>query len=74
MNSSKSKDAQTRASRTLIQGLVLTVLVAAVDAAIETLPTGGGVDWASVGNHAGYAALLAAGMALASYLHRMLDE
>jgi hypothetical protein len=75
MNNSKIKDAQTRATRTAIQGLVITVLVAALDAANGTLPSNAeGLNWSSVGTHAGYAALVAAGMALASFLHRLTDK
>jgi hypothetical protein len=70
-------DALNRAWRTVLQGLAVTVLGAAGDAAIQAVHAGlqqaaGGqsVDWTQVRTTALYAAGTAALMAIAAYIHR----
>lgn len=58
-------DALNRFWRTVLQGLVLTAVVAAGDYAYNAF-TGGETDWRIVARGAGFAA----GMAVLSYAHR----
>lgn len=59
------KDALNRAWRTVLQGIVLVALVAAGDVALAALRDGR-TDFRNIG----VAAITAAGMAAASYVHR----
>ncbi len=70
-------DALNRAWRTVLQGIVVTILGAAGDAAIQAVraafvdaAAGRSVDWTEVRTTAVYAAGTAALMALAAYVHR----
>jgi len=70
-------DASNRAYRTLLQGVAVTVVLPALDAALQTVvqavTTGGaGFNWGQVAALAGTSALTAASMAVASYVHRMV--
>lgn len=70
-------DALNRAWRTVIQGLIVTVLGAAGDAVIQVMQRAlvegtktHHMDWTEVRTTAAYAAGTAAAMALAAYIHR----
>jgi hypothetical protein len=70
-------DAQNRVQRTLLQGIAVTVVLPAIDAAlqvfVQALTAGGaGFNWGQVAGLAGMSALTAASMAVASYVHRMV--
>jgi hypothetical protein len=67
-------EGQNRAWRTLLHGMVATVLVPAIDAAIQVLvralSAGGTFNWGQVAASAGVAAMTAGLMAYTAYLHR----
>ena len=71
-------DALNRAWRTLLQGVLMVVIVPAVDAGIQVVQrealgmwAGQGFDLHRLGIAAGTAATTAAGMAITAYLHRL---
>jgi hypothetical protein len=71
-----AKDAQNRAWRTILQGLVATILLPAVIAGLEVVQTSlvnpaQTFDWRRVAGTAGFAAATAGMMALTAYLHRL---
>jgi hypothetical protein len=68
-------DAQNRAFRTLLQGVAVTVILPALDAALQVLTRAlgsGSFSWSQVGGLAATAALTAGGMSVAAYVHRMV--
>jgi hypothetical protein len=73
------RDAVNRVWRTLLQGVAVTVVLPALDAAlqalVQALTTGGaGFSWGQVAGLAGTSALTAASMAVAAYVHRMVVD
>lgn len=71
-------DARNRAWRTVLQGALATVLLAAFSAAAAVLQVAVGseeaVDWAAVGTTAAQSAGVAALMAGLSYMHRLFGS
>ncbi|MFF8768480.1 hypothetical protein ACF07Q_28530 [Nocardiopsis dassonvillei] len=68
--STPERDARARALRTLLQGLVVTVLVGAATAVSELASDGGVLTLATVATTAGTGAL----MAVAAYVQRRLGK
>jgi len=68
-------DAGNRAWRTILQGLLVTIVLPALVAGFQVLQNavtdGGPVDWTQVRDTALKAAVTAAMMAVAAYLHRI---
>lgn len=64
------QDARSRAARTLLQALAVTVLVGAATAVSELATDGGVLTLATVGTAAGTGAL----MAVAAYIQRRLEK